>query len=161
MMLLTPTMPASSVPRPTIQVSSPMPQKRLFTLVMNSAVVITHAARGSSGEMMWRAKTGVLTARSRMRGGTSLWPTAASMWIVRPMPNICWTSVAGRMIVRSTSLNVIMLLWRLRTPTTVNCDPWSRIVLPVGSSPPGKRSFQICVPIRQTLRLRSMSRSLI
>ena len=89
MMLLTPTMPASSVPRPTIQVSSPMPQKRLFTLVMNSAVVITHAARGSSGEMMWRAKTGVLTARSRMRGGTSLWPTAASMWIVRPMPNIC------------------------------------------------------------------------
>ena len=24
-----------------------------------------------------------------MRGGTSLWPTAASMWIVRPMPNIC------------------------------------------------------------------------
>ena len=88
-------------------------------------------------------------------------PTAASMWIVLPMPNICCTSVAGRTIVRSTSLKDIIWLWRFWTPMTVNCVPCNVMISPVGSSPPGKRSFHICVPMRHTLRLRSMSSSLM
>ena len=141
MMLLTPTMPASSVPRPTIHVRRPIPPEE--------AVDLGDELGGGHHPGRLRVvrrddvarEDGLLDGAFQYAGRQSLPPTAASMWIVLPMPNICCTSVAGRTIVRSTSLKDIIWLWRFWTPMTVNCVPCNVMISPVGSSPPGKKVF--------------------
>ena len=80
MMLLTPTMPASSVPRPTIHVRNPMPQKRLITLSNISAVAMHQAAFSSSGEIRCLAKITDLQAVSTSLLGVSSRPAMAMLW---------------------------------------------------------------------------------
>ena len=119
MMLLTPTMPASRVPSPTIQVSSLMPRVTPRNFSMNSATAIIQAAFSSSGAMMCRAKTVFLQTSCKVRLSTSSRPATASMWTVLPKPKSCCTRVAGSTTVRSTLLNETIELCRCWTPTTV------------------------------------------
>ena len=161
MMLLTPTMPASSVPRPTIHVSSAMPRKSPITFSKISAVAIDQTAFSSSGEMMWRAKTASRHALSTSWLGVSSCPATASMSMPLPRPNICWASDTGTTIVRSTSLNDMAVLCLRSTPTTRKWVSLSLMILPVGFCPPGNRSFQTWVPMTHDLRFCTMSTSLM
>ena len=118
MMLLTPTMPASSVPSPTNHVSHAMPRKSPITLSNISAVAIVQTAFSSSGEMMWRANTASRHAFSTSLLGVSSRPATASMWIRLPPPYICCASDTGTTAVFSTSLNDMAVLCLRNTPIT-------------------------------------------
>ena len=120
MMLLTPTMPASSVPRPTIHVSRLMPFSSPFTFSNCSPRLKPLMAFLSSGEMMW------LAAMMRLHFSSMSWmrtSSSAMMVIIsteEPSFQSCCTSELGTAMVVSGLLPMfIEVLPRSMTPTTV------------------------------------------
>ncbi len=117
MMLLTPTMPASSVPRPTIHVSRSMPRMSFMAFSNSSPIERTHSARGSSGAMRLRAKSDCRTACSTSAGGRGR-PATAMASTLSPRPRSCWASVMGIAICVSVLLPTLISPFFCNTPTT-------------------------------------------